>query len=188
MKIVVSATGDTLDALTSPVFGRCPTYVFVDSETMQLEAVANPAMNQGGGAGIQAAQFVVERGAQAILTGNLGPNAFEVLEAAGIRGYLVPQGTVRQAVEAFKAGRVQPMVGANVAAHAGMAAGAGRGMGRGMGRRAGMSGGSRSAAPSQPAPDAARESELAQLRETLRSLRGQLAETMERIEQLQKEG
>ena len=103
MKIVVSAQGDTLEAPASPVFGRCPTYIFVDTETMGFEAVPNPAMNQGGGAGIQAAQFVTSHGVQAVLTGNLGPNAFNVLEAAGVPGYLVSEGTVRQAVEAFKA-------------------------------------------------------------------------------------
>ncbi len=54
MRMVVSAQGESLDAPTSPVFGRCPTYIFVDSESMQFEAVPNPAMNQGGGAGIQA--------------------------------------------------------------------------------------------------------------------------------------
>ena len=84
MRIVVSAQGENLDAPASPIFGRCPTYIFVDTETMQFEAVPNPAMNQGGGAGIQAAQFVVELGAQAVLTGNLGPNAFNVLAATGI--------------------------------------------------------------------------------------------------------
>ena len=160
MRIVVSAQGDTLDAPASPVFGRCPTYVFV-SETMQFEAVPNPAMNQGGGAGIQAAQFVVERGAQAVLTGNLGPNAFDVLEAAGIPSYLVPEGTVRQAVEAFRVGRVRPMGSANVAAHAGMGGGAGLGAGRGMGRGVGrgvgrgmgrdMGGSFQPAMPVQPA-------------------------------------
>jgi predicted Fe-Mo cluster-binding NifX family protein len=116
---------------------------------MEFEALPNPAMNQGGGAGIQAAQFVVGLGAQAVLSGNLGPNAFDVLQAAGVRNYQVPEGTVRQAVEAFKAGRVQPMGGANVAAYAGMGGGAamgggrgtGRGMGRGMGGGAGMGGG-----------------------------------------------
>ena len=160
---------------------------------MQFEAMPNPAMNQGGGAGIQAAQFVVEHGAQAVLTGNLGPNAFSVLEAAGIPGYLVPEGTVRQAVEAFKAGRTQPTAGANVAAHAGMGGGAGfgagGGMGRGMGRgmRRGMAtrGGFQPAMPAQPAPEPASESELAELREVLKSLRQQLAETMERIEKLE---
>ena len=187
MRIVVSAEGTTLDATASPVFGRCPTYIFVDSETMAAEAVENPAMNQGGGAGIQAAQFVVNQGAQAVLTGNLGPNAFDVLEAAGVKGYLVPAGMVRQAVEAFKAGQLQAMGGANVAAHAGM--GRGMGMGRGGGRRMGMG---RGMSPAPPAPQTGspagkRDSELAELRESLRNLRQQLAETMDRIEQLEKE-
>jgi predicted Fe-Mo cluster-binding NifX family protein len=190
MRIVVSAQGETLESPTSPVFGRCPTYVFVDTETMSFEATPNPAMSQGGGAGIQAAQFVVERGAQAVLTGNLGPNAYDVLAAAGIPGYLVPEGTVRQAVEAFKAGQLQPMGGANVVAHAGMAGGAGfgagRGLGRGMGRGMGRGVG-QPTAPAQPAPSISAEEELAQLRETLKGLRQQLAETMERIERLEKE-
>ena len=191
MRIVVSAQGETLDALASPVFGRCPTYIFVDTETLVFEAVPNPAMSQGGGAGIQAAQFVVEHGAQAVLTGNLGPNAFNVLQAAGVPGYLVPEGTVRQVVDAFKAGQVQPMGNANVAAHAGMGGGmdfaSGSGMGRGMGRGMGMSGGFPPAAPAQPPVEAVTASELTQLRETLTELRQQLAETMERIDQLERD-
>ena len=198
MKIVVSAQGDNLEAPASPVFGRCPTYVFVDTQTMKFEALPNPAMNQGGGAGIQAAQFVVEHGAQAVLSGNLGPNAFDVLEAAGIPGYLVVEGTVRQAVEAFKAQRLQPMGGANVAAHAGMGGGAGFGSGRGMGRGmrrgmgrgmgGGMGGGFQPAPPPQPATTAPAESELVQLREELKSLRQQLADAMDKIEKLEEEG
>jgi predicted Fe-Mo cluster-binding NifX family protein len=178
MKIVVSSQGDTLDALASPVFGRCPTYLFVDPDTMEFEAVPNPAMAQSGGAGIAAAQFVVNRGARVVLTGNLGPNAYDVLQAAGVPGYLVGDGTVRQAVEAYSAGRLQRMGGANVAAHAGM-----RGGGRGMGRATGMQ-----SAPAAPqVAQAARESELPELRETLKSLRQQLAETMDKIERLERE-
>jgi predicted Fe-Mo cluster-binding NifX family protein len=176
MKIVVSSQGETLDAPASPVFGRCPTFVFVDSETMATEAVPNPAMSQGGGAGIQAAQFVVNRGAETVLTGNLGPNAFDVLRAAGVPGYLVGEGTVGQAVEAFQAGRLQPMAGANVAAHAGM------GGGRRMGRRA-------AAAPEvAQKSEEAKDAELAEVLDTLKDLRQQLAETMTRIENLEKEG
>ena len=111
MRIAVSAEGATLEAPASPVFGRCPSYVFVDGESMAFEALENPAMSQGGGAGIQAAQFVVNNGAQVVLTGNLGPNAFDVLAAAGVQAYLVPEGSVRQAVEAFRAGRLQPIEG-----------------------------------------------------------------------------
>ena len=88
MKIAVSSQGDSLDAAASPVFGRCPIYLFVEPETMEFEAVPNPAMNQAGGAGIQAAQFVVNQGVDAVLSGNLGPNAYDVLNAAGVPGFL----------------------------------------------------------------------------------------------------
>ena len=184
MRIVVSAQGENLDAPASPVFGRCPTYVYVDTETLEFEAVPNPAMNQGGGAGIQAAQFVVNQGAQAVLTGNLGPNAFGVLLAGSGLGPHRGGGTVRQAVEAHQAGQLRPMAGANVAGHAGM------GMGRGMGgrRRMGMGRGMQPATPMQPEPQAASESEMADLRETLKGLRQQLAEAMDKIEELEKEG
>lgn len=162
MKVVVSSQGESLDAAASPIFGRCPTYIFVDTETNDVIAMPNPAMNQGGGAGIQAAQFVVSQGAQAVLSGNLGPNAYDVLEAAGVPGYLVPEGSVRQVVEAFKAGQLQPMGGANVASHSGMGA------------------------TSQAATgDLATQAKLAELRETLRALRQQLADTMDQIEKLE---
>ncbi|MFX0121789.1 MAG: NifB/NifX family molybdenum-iron cluster-binding protein, partial [Candidatus Hodarchaeota archaeon] len=65
MKVVVSAMGEDLNAEVSPIFGRCPMYIFVDTETMEFEAVPNPAMSASGGAGIQAAQFVVSKGVQA---------------------------------------------------------------------------------------------------------------------------
>jgi predicted Fe-Mo cluster-binding NifX family protein len=123
MKIAVTANGADLDAPTSPVFGRCPTYILVDTETIQYEAVANPAVSAGGGAGVQAAQFVIERGVQAVVTGNVGPNAFGVFQAAGTPVYLFKGGTVRQAVEAYKGGRLSPASSATVSAHAGMGRG-----------------------------------------------------------------
>lgn len=82
MKIVVSANGPDLDAPASPVFGRCSALVFVDTDTMAFEVLDNPAVGAPGGAGIQAAQFAVEKGSGAVLTGNVGPNAFQVFAAA----------------------------------------------------------------------------------------------------------
>jgi predicted Fe-Mo cluster-binding NifX family protein len=180
MKIIITAEGNGLDAPTSPRFGRCPTYILVDTETMALEAIPNPAAAASGGAGIQAAQFVVERGAQAVLTGNLGPNAADVFQAAGIPVYLNSEATVRAAVEAFKAGRLPISRGATVEAHAGMGMGRGRGRGRGMGR--GMQQG-----PGTAAPDTAREQEIEDLRQTAADLRRQLAEVIDRIDKLEKE-
>jgi len=177
MRIVVSAQGDTLESPASPVFGRCPSYLFVDGEAMTFESLENPAMGQGGGAGIQAAQFVVNQGAQVVLTGNLGPNAFDVLEAAGVQAYLVSVGSVRQAVESFKAGRLQPIEAASAAAHAGVTGAADQG----------QRPGTRAAISAPLASQPARDSELAALRETLRALRRQLAETMEKIEKFEQE-
>jgi predicted Fe-Mo cluster-binding NifX family protein len=130
MKIAVTANGQDLDAPTSPVFGRCPTYILVDTETMQFEAVPNPALSASGGAGIQAAQFIVGRGAEAIVTGNVGPNAYGVFGAAGVPVYVYDAGTVRQAVEAYKAGELQAAGGPSGPAHAGMGRGGGRGRAR----------------------------------------------------------
>ena len=161
MKIVVTANGADLDAPVSPVFGRCPTYVFVDTETMQFEAVENPAATAGGGAGIQAAQYVIERGAQAVVTGNAGPNAFNVFQAANVPVHLFGGRTVREAVEAYKAGKLQSVAGANVQAHAGMGMGSGMGMGR--------------------------EGEISSLKNMVGDLRKQLAEVMERLDRLEKE-
>ncbi len=134
MKVVVTASAAGFDAAVSPVFGRCPMYVVVDTDTIQCESVENPAVGAPGGAGIQAAQFIVGLGAQAVLTGNVGPNAYGVFQAAGVEVYLAGGGTVRDAVEAYRAGQLQPVSGANVPAHSGT----GRGMGRGGGRGRGM--------------------------------------------------
>lgn len=185
MKVVVSATGSNLDAAVSPVFGRCPYYVFVDTDTMQHEAVPNPAMTASGGAGIQAAQFVVERGAQAALTGNVGPNAFNVLQAAGVPVYTATAGTVREAAEAYKAGQLPAMAGPNSDPFAGMG---------GQWRRGGR--GTRRLSPSLPVTPspglgtaAPAKEDLAELKEQATALRQQLDEldeVMARIEKLEK--
>ena len=123
MRVAVTANGTDLDAPASPVFGRCSTYVLVDTETMQYEALANPAVASGGGAGIQAAQFIVEHGAEAVITGNVGPNALGVFRAARTPVYLNKGGTVRQAVQAYQEGLLSPTSDATVSAHAGMSRG-----------------------------------------------------------------
>ena len=135
MKILVTSTGTTLDAAMSPIFGRCPSYIVVDTETFKFEPLSNPAMGAAGGAGIQAAQFIAQGGVEAVVTGNVGPNAYGVLNSAGIPVYLCKdECTVRQAVESFNSGTLERVGGSNVPGHFGAGGGVGRGMGRGMGR------------------------------------------------------
>jgi len=80
-----------------------------------------------GGAGVQAAQLIAQKGATALITGNLGPNAASAISASGIKVHLVSGGTVREVTEAFKAGKLQEVSGPSVPPHFGM--GGGRGMG-----------------------------------------------------------
>jgi predicted Fe-Mo cluster-binding NifX family protein len=184
VKIVVPANGTDLDAPTSPVFGRCPVYVLVDTETMHFEAMENPEMSSLRGAGFHTPEFIVERGAQAVVTGNVGPNAFKVLQASGVPVYLSGDMTVRKAIEAYKSGRLQPVEEANVPTHSGTTGGIGVGMGDRMngGRR------TRDAVPPVlPMSPGSREEEIAALRETAEELRDRLAQVLERLEQLEKE-
>jgi predicted Fe-Mo cluster-binding NifX family protein len=126
MRIVVTSSGDDLESAVSPIFGRSPSYLLVDTDSGAVERLANPAVGAAGGAGIQAAEYVVRQGAQAVLTGNVGPNAFDVLSAAGVAVYLVSSGTVAEAVSAFRAGSLAQASGATARAHSGSRRGGGR--------------------------------------------------------------
>jgi len=105
MKVVVTAQGTTLDDFVDPRFGRCRYFLFVDSETLMLESANNEFAAAAGGAGIQSAQFVVERGAEAVITGSLGPNAAGVLKQAGIPAYR-GAGTIASVVEKLRDGKL----------------------------------------------------------------------------------
>lgn len=123
MKVVVTASGADLDAPVDPRFGRCNFFIFVDTKTMAFEAVQNRAAMAAGGAGIQAAQLVVDKGAQAVITGNVGPNAMAGLQAAGVKVYVGAEGTVRKSVELFKEGKLQEATSATTSPHSGMGRG-----------------------------------------------------------------
>ena len=131
MKIAISSSGKNLDSQIDLRFGRCQYFIFVDPETMEFEVSENEGLMASGGAGVQAAQMVAQKGATAIITGNLGPNAASALSASGIKVYLVPGGTVKDIIEGYRAGSLHEVSGATVPPHFGM------GEGRGMGGRRG---------------------------------------------------
>lgn len=129
MKIAVSSTGKDLESQVDLRFGRCRYFMIVDPETMDFEAAENPGLEASGGAGVQATQFIVEMGANTLITGHLGPNAASALSASGVKVYHATGGTVREAIDAFKSGTLREAAGATVSPHFGMG---GKG---GMGRR-----------------------------------------------------
>ncbi len=209
MKVAVSSTGPSLDSQVDPRFGRCPYFIIVDADTMDFEAIENPNVMAMGGAGIQSAQFIANKGAEVVLTGNCGPNAFQTLSAAGVRVVISVMGTVKDAVERFKRGEFQPTSQPSVASHIGMGQGlipgmggpslmpgagggfgmhGGRGMGRGRGR--GMMGGFGAGPLPQkpfagPVPVAASGEDVKALVDQTKALQEQLKEVARRLEQLE---
>ena len=74
----------------------------------------------GGGAGIQAAQNISDMKAEAVITGNVGPNAFRVLSAASVKIYSGATGSIKDAIEKFKNGEYEETTGPDVGSHFGM--------------------------------------------------------------------
>lgn len=125
MKIAISAVGQSLDSQVDPRFGRCQNFVIIDMDTMEFEAVSNESAAAAGGAGIATAQMIAGKGVEAVLTGNCGPNAFGVLNSAGIKVMTGATGTVHEAIESYKAGKLQASSQASAGAHSGMKRGRG---------------------------------------------------------------
>jgi len=115
MKIAVTSTGTDIDSEVDPRFGRAAYILIVDSETFEFEALDNKEnVNALKGAGIQAAVAVNNKGADVLLTGFCGPNAFKAMNAAKIKVANDAKGTVREAVQAYLDGKLPLAEEANV--------------------------------------------------------------------------
>ncbi len=120
MKICVTSQGNDLNAVVDPRFGRCQFFIIVETETGEFETIENASISAMGGAGIQSGQLMATKGVQAILTGNVGPNAFQTLQAAGIEIFIGASGTVREAIEKYKRQELKLASDPNVSSKAGM--------------------------------------------------------------------
>jgi predicted Fe-Mo cluster-binding NifX family protein len=139
MKIAITSTGTEMDSAVEPRFGRCAYFALVDTESGAFEAKANPFRDAAGGAGIQAAQWVVDQGVSALLTGHCGPKSVAVLDDADIWVVEDVAGTVREAVarytpadQAIAHPELEPLPRGQ-SYDGGLGAGQGRGLGRGYG-------------------------------------------------------
>lgn len=110
MKVAVSATGSDLNASVDRRFGRCPWFLFVDAGSLQYEAIENKNADDASGAGTACAQIVLEKDAEAVISGQVGPNAFEVLTQGGVKIFVAPEGmSVREALTQYKDGKLRQM-------------------------------------------------------------------------------
>jgi len=118
MKLAISATGSKLEDLMDQRFGRAAYFLIVETETMEYEAIENLGA-AAGGAGIQTAQKVIDQGAKVVITGNVGPNAMQVLQAAGVKIYTGNPVSAQELVELYQKGLLKE-IETPVAAHSGM--------------------------------------------------------------------
>ena len=120
MKICVTSAGENLDADVDPRFGRCKYFLIIDMDSMNVESFSNESMMASGGAGIKAAEMVAKTGASVVITGNIGPNAFQTLTAAGIKIITGVTGSINQLIDNFKKGKLKEINAPSVESHFGI--------------------------------------------------------------------
>ncbi len=155
MKIAISSNGKDMNSQIDPRFGRCAYFMIIQTDDDSFEIVENQYKSMGGGAGIQAANFIHSKDVKAVLTGDCGPNAMNVFSECKIDVITGQAGLIQNVVGKFKNGELKPSVKPTVNEKAGVTddtgqgnggaqgmgrcqGGAGRGMGRGQGTGRGM--------------------------------------------------
>jgi len=118
MKIAITSQGTDLDAAVDPRFGRAANFIIVDPESNAFEVIENKQnLNLPQGAGIQSGKNIVDNKVDALITGNCGPKAFNVLSAAGVKIFIGAKGTVREALDQYKDGTLKAANNPNVEGH-----------------------------------------------------------------------
>ena len=135
MIIALTATGNTLDSMVDPRFGRAAWFLIVDTETRQLlEAIDNTAGKEAAhGAGISAAAQVADKGVEALLTGRVGPKALPVLEKAGVKAVNDVSGSILDAIDKYAGAKKTPQQEKNQGAAQASSPDTGQGQGQGKG-------------------------------------------------------
>ena len=120
MKICITSQGENLDSQVDPRFGRCQYFIIIDTETLGFEAIQNPNMDSMGGVGVQSGQLIANKSVKTVLTGSVGPNAFQALQAAGLDVITGVSGTIKEVIEKYNRGELKPTQGPSVNSKFGM--------------------------------------------------------------------
>lgn len=117
MKIAVSATGKSKENVMDQRFGRCEYFQIYNTDSKEIKVISNDGVSSGGGAGIAAASQIIEEGADVIITGSLGPNAYKLIEKAGIKAYNCEVISVFKVFELFQKNQLKEISMAGSAHH-----------------------------------------------------------------------
>ena len=118
MKIAVASKGADVASEVDPHFGRAKFFIVIDPDSGAAAAHDNTQnLNAAQGAGIQSGRNVIDLGVEAVVSGNIGPKAFATLQAGGVKVYIGATGTVQEAIEQFRAGKIEEAGQANAESH-----------------------------------------------------------------------
>ena len=121
MQIAISLSENNgLNSNISQVFGRCEFFMIIDPETRVFTIEENPAKKASGGAGVRASQYLIEKEIHAVISGNLGPKAHEVLSSADIQVFKYQTGSIEETLKAYSSKKLESLIEPNVNAHSGI--------------------------------------------------------------------
>ena len=107
LRIAVASEGRTVSVRVDPRFGRAPFIVICDTQKADVEVIDNLATSQqAGGAGVKAAETVVGRHVDYVVSQNFGPKALQVFRATSVKAAVLSEGTVADAVELVQRGQL----------------------------------------------------------------------------------
>jgi len=127
VKIAICSEGAGFDSAVDQRFGRCFHFVLVNSNGEKLEEISNPSLGASGGAGVQTAQFIADKGVDVVLVGNIGPKALATLNACNIKVYSGISGTVADALAQYQQDKLTLVTNSTVSQHFGLRGGGGGG-------------------------------------------------------------
>ena len=110
MKVGISATDDNLKANVDRQFGRCSWFLFINTESLEYEAVENKSADAASGAGTACAQLMLDKEVDAVISGQVGPNAYQVLKQGGVKIFIAHQNiSIREAIDKYKNDELKQM-------------------------------------------------------------------------------
>lgn len=121
MKVILTTSDSNgLNAKVDKQFGRATFFALLETDNLEISFLDNSAVNSSSGAGVMAAQQVVDENPVAVIAGNFGPKAFSVLKTAAIKMYSYSGGTVRDAVELYQDDSLEELLDSTNGTHAGL--------------------------------------------------------------------
>ncbi|MGI6484856.1 MAG: dinitrogenase iron-molybdenum cofactor biosynthesis protein [Thermoanaerobacterales bacterium] len=106
MKVAITSTGKDLESMMDERFGRCSYFIITDTDSDEFQVFENRYVGGAHGVGVQVSQFIADKGVDAVITGNVGPNAMSVLGGAGIQVFMARSMTVKQALQSLSEGKL----------------------------------------------------------------------------------